>query len=327
MRKIKVAIIGINGISHAQQVIKSIRKQNDIFELVGYNIPEGAEKRFPKVAALFDGIKELSLEEILENPEIEAVVIETEEIYLTKYATLAAKHNKHIHMEKPGGVELCEFEALVRLMQENGKTFHIGYMYRYNPCVIELMDRVKNGELGKIISVEAQMNTRHTAENRQWLETFPGGIMFFLGCHLIDLILQFQGEPLNVIPLNRTTGIEGVTADDFGMAVFEYENGVSFAKVNAAEVGGFLRRQLTVSGELGTVELKPFEVLTNDGKQFTTVTDYGQKPVQSIDSVLYDRYDTMLSSFAKMVCGDMENPWSKEYELTLYKYVLKACGL
>ena len=32
MRKIKVAIIGINGISHAQQVIKSIRKQKDIFE-------------------------------------------------------------------------------------------------------------------------------------------------------------------------------------------------------------------------------------------------------------------------------------------------------
>lgn len=40
----------------------------------------------------------------------------------------------------------------------------------------------------------------------------------------------------------------------------------------------------------------------------------------------YDRYDAMMQSFAAMVCGEKENPWDYDYELKLYKTVLKACG-
>lgn len=76
-------------------------------------------------------------------------------------------------------------------------------MYRYNPFVKELLQKVKNGELGDIISVEAQMNCMHSVNTRQWLANFPGGMMFFLGCHLIDLILQIQGMPERIIALNK----------------------------------------------------------------------------------------------------------------------------
>ena len=100
---------------------------------------------------------------------------------------------------------------------------------------------MRAGELGRILSVEAQMNCSHPAEVRQWLQDFPGGMMFFLGCHLVDLILQLKGMPDNIIPLNRCTGMDGVTAQDFGMAVFEYPDGISFAKTSACEKGGFLR--------------------------------------------------------------------------------------
>ncbi len=47
----------------------------------------------------FEGYQRMTVEEILNNPEIEAVAIETEEIYLTKYVQMAAEHGKHIHME------------------------------------------------------------------------------------------------------------------------------------------------------------------------------------------------------------------------------------
>ena len=50
----------------------------------------------------------MTVEEILEDPDIEAVVVETEEIYLFKYASLAADAGKHIHMEKPGGLSEAE---------------------------------------------------------------------------------------------------------------------------------------------------------------------------------------------------------------------------
>ena len=184
----------------------------------------------------------------LNNPEIETVTVETEEVYLTKYAQMATEHKKHIHMEKPGGTNLSDFEKLIKTGKNNKTIFHTGYMYRYNPYIIELKEQIKNGELGDIISVEAQMNCILPKDTRQWLEGFRGGMMFYLGCHLMDLIYSIQGAPKRIIPLNKCSGVGGVTSEDFGMAAFEYEKGVSFAKTSAVELGGFERRQLVVTG-------------------------------------------------------------------------------
>lgn len=331
MRKIKIAQIGFNLNSHSIQICDSLKKQSDIFDFVGYVLPENERARIPHRVAHGEGLKELTLQEVLENPEIEAVAIETDEIYLTKYALMAAEHKKHIHMEKPGGREIKQFEKLIQIVKKNNTVFHTGYMYRYNPAVIEVLQKVKNGDLGEIVSVEAQMNCIHNVQNRQWLSDLPGGMMFFLGCHLIDLILQIQGLPKNIIPLNRSTGLDGVTSDDFGFAILEYENGVSFAKTIATELGGFQRRQLVVTGSKGTIELRPLEeklehtILHTPQYEYTT-EGWHDAPIVK-DSVPYDRYDDMLASFAAMVRGEKKNPYTPDYELELYKTVLKCCGM
>ncbi len=331
MRKIKIALIGINGESHAQPIISCIRKNSDIFDFVGYHLPNGEAEKFPAVFAYLNGCKELSLDEILNDPTIEAVAIETEEIYLTKYATLAAKHGKHIHMEKPGGTSVSEFEALIDLVKKGGKTFNVGYMYRYNPIIRKLLKRIKDGEFGDIISVDADMSCYHPAKTRKWLETFPGGMMFFLGCHLIDLILQIQGSPENIIPLNRSSGIDGVTADDFGMAVFEYKNGVSVAKTSAVQIGGFTTRRLLVSGTKKTIEIKPLEFVSGENLLVTEAAEFENKQSWSdrgstYNSGDFNRYDDMMKAFASMVRGECDNPYTYDYELLLYKTVMKACG-
>ena len=330
MRKIKIAQIGLNQYSHSTEIFQSVAKQSDIFEIVGYALPENEEKRLPSKAAQLSGYKQMTVEEILSLPEIEAVTIETDEIYLTKYALMAAKAGKHIHMEKPGGVSLSDFEELINTMKESGKIFHTGYMYRYNPNVMEIMKRVKSGELGEIYSVEAQMNSPHPKDQRRFLGNFPGGIMFFLGCHLVDLVLQIKGTPQKITTFNKSTGKDGVDVTDFGMAVFEYENGASFIKSNSSEIGGFIRRQLVINAEKGTIEVKPFEINAAPGAmQVTDQVEYrdmgwnvkGDKTTSEI----YNRYDLMMNSFAKMVRGEIENPYTLDYELQLFKTVLKCC--
>lgn len=329
MRKVKIAQIGTSQNSHGNDIFNCLKRNSDVFEIVGYALPENEREKFPERMAAFEGYREMTVEEILNDPEIEAVTVETEEIYLTKYAALVATCKKHLHMEKPGGVEPAAFEQLIELVKNKGTIFHTGYMYRYNPCIMELKEQIKRGELGEIVSVEAQMNCVHPSEVRQWLENFPGGIMFFLGCHLVDLILQLQGKPENIIPLNRSTGHMGVTAEDFGMAVFEYPNGVSFAKVNATEMGGFARRQLVVAGTKKTVELKPLERYETGG-MFTGKTEYTSNNWNDAGdagrSDTINRYDKMMTSFAAMVRGEMQNPYTYDYELELYKTVMKACG-
>ena len=328
MKKIKIAQIGTSENSHGNSIWVSMLKQNDIFEVVGYAFPENEREKFPNQAKAFDGYREMTVDEILSDPEIEAVAVETEEIYLTKYALMVAEAGKHLHMEKPGGTELADFERLVSTLKSKDLAFTLGYMYRFNPKIKEAFEKARNGELGRIYSVEAHMNCKHQKKVRQWMENFPGGMLFFLGCHLIDLIYRLQGEPTEVIPLSCNTGYEDVDTCDFGMAVFKYPNGVSFAKTCDVERGGFLRRQLVICGEKGTIEIKPLEVCVRDG-QYTVLGEfYGDEwhtPVERKKSEVYDRYDDMMRNFAEIVRGK-ENPYTYDYELGLYRLILKACG-
>lgn len=332
MNKIKVAQIGTSDYSHGNLIWESIKKQSDIFEIAGYAMPENEDKKFPRRMSAFENYQRLTVEEILNDPTIIAVIIETEEIYLTKYALLAAKSGKHIHMEKPGSQILSEFEELVSIVRQNNTVLHIGYMYRYNPLIIELISDIEKGELGNIISIEAQMNEifPQTDAARQWLSSFKGGMMFFLGCHLIDLVFRICGKPDEIIPLNCSTNINGSTSEDFGMAVFKYKNGISFVKTNAAEIGGYLRRQFVVSGSKRTVELKPIETNVSGSNIYSTKAEYfnhaaSNKPVV-VNSDIFDRYNGMMGAFASYVCGEEQNPYTYDYELELYKIILKACG-
>lgn len=330
MKKVKIAQIGTSRNSHGSEIWKSLTKQNDIFEVCGYAMPENEKEKFMERLDVFEGYPELTVEEILTNPEIEAVAIETEEIFLTKYAKMAAEHKKHIHMEKPGGIELSDFENLIEIVKRNKTVFQTGYMYRFNPYIIELKEQIKNGELGDIISVEAQMNCIHPKNVRDWLGNFPGGMMFFLGCHLVDLILSIQGQPEKIIPLNKCSFVDDVTSLDFGMVVFEYKNGISFAKTSAVEIGGFERRQIVVSGTKKTIELKPLEWNNDSEDNITSKSIYENEnwhiASSKQQSKSYKRYDSMMRNFGEMVRGEKENQWDYDYELELYKTILKACG-
>lgn len=330
MKPIKIAFIGVNENSHYRQVLTRIWEMTDRFEVVGIAFPENEKERLPKNCEHFAALPELTVEQIMSDPTIEAVAIETDEIYCTKYALMAAKAGKHIHMEKPGGRELKGFEELIATVEEKNLVFCVGYMYRWNPYIMELMEAIKAGELGDITSVEAQMSRTDTVEDREWMGQFPGGMLFFLGCHLIDLIYRIQGQPLNVIPLSRSVGTDGVESADYGMVVLEYEHGVSFARTVCTERGGHRRRQLVVTGTKATWELMPLETgpeaaMVTSRTIYTKVRPWGD-PGEKSTCEPFDRYIPMLTNFAQSVRREKENPYSPAYELEVYRLLLRCCG-
>lgn len=333
----KVIQIGI-GHDHATAILDSMLRQTDIFEVAALAVPENEKEDFAdRIENYEKKLPVMTVEEAFNTDGLDAVIVETEEENLTKYALLAAEKGLPIHMDKPGGLDAAAFEKLIDTVKTNKTVFHIGYMYRYNKSIMEAVRKAKSGELGEVYCAEAHMDCWHNAEKRQWLSRFPGGMMFYLGCHLIDLILQIMGEPQEIIPMNQSTGIDGVTGEDYGFVVFKYKSGVSFAKTCAKELGGFARRQLVICGSKGTIELRPLEEYNSDehicdGNLFTGVsytddekgTDWSYSaPV--IKSTPANRYDGMMSGFAKMVCGEMKNPFDYDYELKLYKILLKSC--
>jgi len=337
MRRIKIAQIGMNQYSHGPEVFHTIKTHPEVFELVGYVLVEDEwETCASKIKECFAGYPELSLDEVLNDTSIEAVAIETDEVHLLKYAQMAAEAGKHIHMEKPGSQNLTEFERLIETMRETGKIFNVGYMYRYHPLISQAIKEVRTGKFGHVFSVEAHMSRWDNTVTREWFGNFRGGMMFYLGCHLIDLILQLQGVPEKIIPMNTVTGIDGIGTEDFAFAVFQYPNATSVIRVAGTELNGYNRRQLVICGEKKNVEIRPLEAVVGDAsekfmlfseKDEISRNSDGHIVSKHIKSAPFQRYKEMMLTFAAMVRGDKAPVYSLEYELLLFKTILTCCGM
>lgn len=332
MKRIRVAQIGTSEHEHSTQVFKSLIAHPEVFEVVGFANVDRHEK---PLQAAFAGYPQLTAEEILQMEDLDAVVIECDEELQTHYATLAAQRGLPMHLEKPCGTEEAPFAQLMDIVEEKGLVFHTGYMYRYNPAVQYALKQVQAGKLGEIYCVEAHMDCYHPESVRRWLGNFKGGMMFYLGCHLVDLIVQFMGEPEHITALNQPTGADGLASEDFGMALMHYKNGVSIAKCCALEPGGYLRRQLVICGSKGTIELKPFEIscggeMVSTDMVETYLDENGKAPWsvpgKSTSFPAFNRYDEMMLSFAAMVRGEKENPYTYDFERRQHKLMLRACG-
>ena len=279
-------------------------------------------------------------------PDLVAVTIETFDLNLVKYAQIAADRGLHVFMDKPGSESAEDFEKMLSTIKKNGKVFSIGYMYRYNLAVQKALEIVKSGKIGQIYSVEVHMSIDHFKEKRNWLGAFKGGMTFFLGCHLVDLIYSFMGIPDEIIPFNESTGVFDVSAKDYGFVVFKYKSVVSFLKTCASEVGGFGRRQLVICGSLGNIEIKPIESFCFEKRseypQFkfpltsNIVVNYKMnendlftwsEPVVAENTPVQDRYRDMLRDFARKIhLGKMDDS-DFEREARVHRLVLASCGI
>ena len=326
---IKIGQIGIAH-DHAEGKMACVRKYPDIFEIVG--VAEENPKNMKDFGnrACYEGVPFMSVEKLLDTPGLDAIMVETEELNLVETAQRCVDKGLHIHVDKPAGDDIAAFERLLKTAKARGLTVQLAYMYRYNPAVQHCLEVVKTGQLGEIYQVDASMNSWYPPEKRLWTNRFPGGNMFFLGCHMVDLVLLTQGVPDRIIALNKSSGIDGISALDHGFAVFEYENGISTVRATLTECIGFNRRQLVVCGDRGVIKINPLE--DSNGAPSTQLSisfdrkfrgEYATRQFPEAAG----RYDTMVLEFAEIVKGNKANPFTYEYELLMQKAVLAACGL
>ncbi len=329
MKKLRVIQIGTKH-DHAADTFLTLRHLPEIYEVVGWYEPDAAARAAAREKHHFRGACEfLSLDEVWSAADLDCVCVDTEEALLTRYALMAAECGYPVHMDKPGSPELTQFTMLIEICREKKLPFQIGYMYRYNAGVLRALELAKSGALGEIISVEAAMGSQHTPEKRQWLGQYKGGILYFLGCHLLDLVYLFQGQPEKIVPLTCSTGLDNVHTEDFGAAALCYKRGVSYVRASCVEIEGFSRRQLVVCGTKGTVEIHPMETYLGYeyGMECVVKESYADTPERNCKRKLppFDRYKDMMIDFAAMVRREKENPFPPDYELAVQKLILDAC--
>lgn len=157
-----------------------------------------------------------SIEEMLQNADIELVIINTPVQTHYEYAKKALEAGKNIIVEKPFTVDVAEAEDLVNLAEEKGLFLSVYQNRRFDRDFQQVQKVLNEGKLGNIKEAEIRFDRFRTTPSGKQHKENPdqtgSGSLHDLGAHLVDQAVQYFGYP------------EKLFADVFSMKGPEYAN-------------------------------------------------------------------------------------------------------
>jgi predicted dehydrogenase len=258
-----------------------------------------------------------SLDEILADPKVDAVILATPHLDHESQMIAAARAGKHIFVEKPFTLTRASAEAAVAAIRAAGVTVGIGHNRRFHPHMADLRRRVRAGELGTILHVEGTM----TAPNGLFLKPdswrvdprqSPAGGMAGLGIHMVDSMIDLFGQIAHVTcqSLHRATpsGAQDTTSLLLGFA----DGMTGYVSCMTATSPTY---RFCVYGSGGVVEIRGQGL---DEFSFAPAPDAPlsghatAKPVEQHSLPGFDTVGAELSAFAAAVAGARPFPITPE---------------
>jgi predicted dehydrogenase len=172
-----------------------------------------------------DGIRTLaSFEEALKDPAVQGVVLCTPHTQHTEQIVAAANAKKHVFCEKPLSLSRADVLRAVKACNDNEVALAVGHEKRFEPPVQALLQMAKEGELGKLLQVEANFSQDKflslTPDNWRMSEAeAPAGPMTATGIHLLDLAVGLLGPAQHVFARVRQLGSRLTNGDTLAILV------------------------------------------------------------------------------------------------------------
>ncbi|HEY4775190.1 MAG TPA: Gfo/Idh/MocA family oxidoreductase, partial [Xanthobacteraceae bacterium] len=172
-----------------------------------------------------------SYEALLADPAIEAVILTTPHSLHAAQVIAAAAAGKHVFCEKPFTLTKHEAEEAVAAVRKAGVTLGLGYNRRFHPEMARLRERVRSGELGTILHVEATMTFPNAlllkpSHWRAQRDETPCGGLTPMGVHAVDGMIDLCGEIDHVFCQSFRRVVE-IDSDDTTSILFRMKNGMS----------------------------------------------------------------------------------------------------
>jgi len=318
--------VGQIGVGHAHATKLAVYRRSPDYEVVGVVEPDAALRQRAAGQPAYKDLPWLTREQLLNVPGLRVVLVETRVRDLLDAAEACVTAGKHIHLDKPAGESLPQLRRLLEVATTKGLLVQMGYMYRYNPAVVLLRQLLQKGWLGEPFEAHAVMSKVIDPDERRRLAEYPGGILFELGCHVIDLLVGLLGKPAEVHRYSRHSAqLDDKLADNM-LAVFTYPRATATVRSSALEVEGLARRHLVVCGTEGTFHIQP---LDNPSARVALATARGNyvKGYQDVRFDKYERYVADAADMAKIIRGQKKADFSSEHDLAVQEALLKACRL
>lgn len=272
-QKVNVGVVGCGGICKATYMENMVKKF-EIIEVIG--VADRIDARAQRIAEEYH-VRKMTVQEIMEDPQIEVVVNLTYPESHVEITRLAFEHGKHVYCEKMMAPTFEEATELMRLAREKGLMYTTApdtFLGAWEQSARKYLD---DGLIGEPRTVHAQI-TMHYALETPFFDLAPkhfffplhhgGGFPFDLGGYYLHEMINLFGS------VKRVTGFGGnlfperiyenpkhpkygetfrVDTPTTLLAALEFENGVLGTFHISSD--SFMSRSFVVTGTNGTMHL------------------------------------------------------------------------
>jgi predicted dehydrogenase len=302
----------------------------------GFDFKGVLEHNSKKVHADYPEVKSYdSLQEILDDPQIELVIVNTPSNTHVDYSRKALMAGKDILVEKPFAPTVKEAQEIFDLGRKLGRKVMVYQNRRFSSDFAVTRDTIKNGILGDIIEVHLRYD-RYRAEigPKVFKETpLPAaGIVYDLAAHLLDQTICIFGKPL---AYRKITGVyrKNSLVDDYGHIHLSYPNQVNVFITTSLLVadpqpgiiihgtkGSFVKAFCDKQEEQLMAGMKPGDIGFGEedpGKEgrLTLMNDAGEKTVSWVPSIK-GKYMDLFESVYQTIRNGKEFPVQNSEILT-----------
>lgn len=315
--RIPIGLLGVTH-SHGPEKLRLLLKSPD-FEVVGVCEQDAAARKVCEQL----GVRLLAQDEVIERSRV--IAVEGAVRDRARLAHLALRAGKHVHVEKPPATNLKDLQEIVVLARDKKLILQTGYMWRNHPGMNAIIEAARQGWLGDIFMVRANIsNNLAPARRPDWAE-FQGGGMFELGSHLVDAVVRLLGRPKSVTPFLRHHAKFNDELKDNNVAVLEFDRALAVITNTAMQASGNPARAFEALGTNGSAMLQPIEP---PGLKLDLIQATGPylKGLQTV-SLTYTRYEADFVELAAAVRGERALAVSLDDELFIQETLLKASAM
>ena len=211
-------------------------------------------ERGRKAADAYGMVYTPDLDELLANPQIQAVIVTCETSRHTEMILAAAAAGKHILCQKPLALSLADCDRVIAAVRRAGIKFQMAYQMRHDPSNQKIKELVSSGVLGRIgllrrrHCIPVLFNPDFYLGSTRWHVDPAKNMGMFMddASHATDFIHWILGKPTSVMAEIGNT-LTQVAPDDTGVAIYRFASGtmavltnssVSLAGENTTEVYG-----------------------------------------------------------------------------------------
>lgn len=225
MDKVRFGIVGVGSWGRVHAEVYSTHHNGSL-----HAVCDLEESRAKEVAAAYGARKVYTdYNEMMRDPEIDAVAVVTPDFAHCGPIVAAARAGKHVIVEKPLATTGDDVREIAEAVRKAGITLMVDFHNRWSPPVVLTRDNIEKGNLGKIISGYVRLNDTLQVPTRLLSWAAKSSVLWFLGSHTVDMLRYlFDDEVERVYAVSRSEVLrsKGFDVPDIYQSILEFKTGV-----------------------------------------------------------------------------------------------------